>query len=97
MIKHIVAFKMNETDKADNLQRLKSELDHLPTKIPDIVSYETGINISSRSSAYDLILVSVFQDLDALDSYRNHPEHLKVTGHIKQIVSDTIVVDYEVQ
>ena len=42
MIKHIVAFKMNQPGKPDDLLHLKKELDHLPDVIPGIVSFETG-------------------------------------------------------
>ena len=51
MIKHIVAFKVNQPGKPDDLKHLKKELDHLPDVIPGIVSFETGENISSSLSA----------------------------------------------
>ncbi len=96
MIKHIVAFRLKETNKADNIQRLKSMLDSLEGYISEILSYETGLNISDRSTAYDLVLVSGFASVTDLETYRNHPEHLKVADFIKQVVSDTVVVDYEI-
>jgi len=96
MIKHIVAFKVNQPGKPDDLKHLKKELDHLPDVIPGIVSFETGENISSSLSAYDLVLVSSFHGQGELDSYKNHPEHIKVLDLIKQIVADLVVVDYEI-
>lgn len=96
MIKHIVSFKLKDTDKEGNLQQLKSELDRLPEVIPGVVAFETGKNVSDRSSAYDLVLVSEFASTNDLDVYRNHPEHLKVLDLIHQVVADTVVVDYEV-
>ncbi len=96
MIKHIVAFKLKNTNKEDNIQDLKSKLDRLPEVIPGVLTFETGKNISDRSSAYDLVLISEFGSQNDLDMYRNHPEHLKVLDIIQQVVDDTVVVDYEV-
>ncbi len=96
MIKHIVAFKLKNTNKEDNIQHLKSKLDRLPEVIPGVMNFETGKNISDRSSAYDLVLISEFASLNDLEMYRNHPEHLKVLDIIQQVVGDTVVIDYEV-
>jgi antibiotic biosynthesis monooxygenase (ABM) superfamily enzyme len=96
MIKHIVAFKLKDTNKEDNLQSLKSKLERLPEVIPGVMNFETGKNISNRSSAYDLVLISEFASLNDLDMYRNHPEHIKVLDIIQQVVDNTVVVDYEI-
>ncbi|NPA67906.1 MAG: Dabb family protein [Chlorobi bacterium] len=99
MIKHIVFVKIkgaaSDEEKLNDLQKLKDALDNLPSEIPEIKKYETGINISDSSTAYDLALSGDFESAEALDVYRNHPAHLKVLDLISSIKGRTAVVDYE--
>jgi hypothetical protein len=44
----------------------------------------------------DLSIITKFKDKDALSEYATHPEHLKVLEFIKQVVSYTKVVDYNI-
>ncbi len=97
MIKHIVMFKLKDaSDKVTQTAHLKSELEKLKSTIPEIIDYEVGINISTGSSAFDLVLISSFEDEAALERYRVHPVHQKVVEYINEITSDRRVVDYVV-
>lgn len=98
MINHIVMMKLqtsNESEKTKYLRQLKQALKKLPSLISQIRYYEIGINVSQSPAAYDLVLVSHFDSLSTLDSYRNHPEHVKVLELIKTLVASTAVVDFE--
>lgn len=97
MIKHVVMLKLldNNGDKELNIQTLKDKLDSLKNKIPEVISLETGINISSRTSAYDLVLISEFNTQEELGKYIVHPAHQEVISYLKDIKDDIIVVDYE--
>ena len=44
---------------------------------------EVGLNFSTRDTAYDLVLVSTFNDLEGLKQYATQPDHLKVLGYLK--------------
>ena len=98
MIKHIVMFKLKERaegrDRADNIKALQAMLEALPAKIKEIVFFEVGINFLQASIAYDLVLVSEFESLEALQSYQKHPEHLKVFDFVVKTCESRIVVDY---
>ena len=98
MIKHIVMFKLKEKaegrDKAANIQLLKAMLDALPARIKEIKFFEVGVNFLEASIAYDLVLVSEFESLEALQSYQKHPEHLKVFDFVVKTCESRIVVDY---
>lgn len=100
MIKHIVMFKVRETgsveEKMQLVDQLKNALEALPRKIEQIQTFEVGVNISESPGAYDLILVSTFQDMDELAVYRDHPEHQKVVELIKKETDNRVVVDYEI-
>ncbi|MBT3228268.1 MAG: Dabb family protein [Candidatus Marinimicrobia bacterium] len=96
MIKHIVAWDFIGTDKQHNVERLKTLLEELPELIPEIVSYEVGINIKDSENAKDMILLSSFQDEAGLQSYAEHPEHQRVVQELRKVSSKTVVVDFKV-
>lgn len=45
---------------------------------------------------YDAILVSDFDDLDALNRYKINPKHVAVSELCKEIRLDRVAVDYEI-
>jgi hypothetical protein len=98
MIKHIVMFKLKERaegrDKVGNIAALKGMLESLPANIEEIRFFEVGINFLEASVAYDVVLVSEFESIEALYSYQKHPEHLKVLGFVSQACESRVVVDY---
>jgi hypothetical protein len=98
MIKHIVMFRIkgNAVTKKQNTHMFKDKLDALKNKIPEAKYLETGINLNESPSSFDLILTTHFDTSNDLDIYRNHPDHQKVVGIIKNIVSEVAVVDYSV-
>lgn len=95
MIKHIVSFKLIKEHK-NKASILKKALDELPSKIQEIKAFEVGINISTASSAYDLVLVSEFSSVEELNIYREHPEHIMVVELIALYKTESMVVDYEI-
>ncbi len=98
MIKHIVMFKLKEKaegkSRADNIKALQAMLEALPARIKEIVFFEVGVNFLEASLAYDLVLVSEFEDKEALYSYQKHSEHLKVFDFVSKTCESRIVVDY---
>lgn len=93
-------FKLNECkipgEKITNARKLKKMLEDLIEHIPELKSMEVGINISTRPTAYDLILISEFKSEDDLDTYRVHPKHQEVIEFVKKVSKTSAVVDYEV-
>lgn len=99
MIKHIVMIRLKEVDSAEakkvNAEKLKSAIEDLMGKIPELLSMEVGLNLNTRPAAYDLVLTSTFQSSETLDIYRVHPEHKKVLDLLYNVTEQTAVVDYE--
>ncbi len=90
--------KLNDTDnKSDIALKLKNMLDNLESKIDSLNKMETGTNISTRPSAYDVVLTAEFNDTSGLDAYRTHPEHVKVLNYLKEVMDKATVVDYQLQ
>ncbi|MBL4930454.1 Dabb family protein [Clostridium paridis] len=100
MIKHIVMWKLQEfaegKSKEENAKVIKEGLESLINKIDTLKAIEVGININETAQAFDIVLYSEFDTVEGLDVYQNHPEHLKVAGFVRSVVSERVVADYEV-
>ena len=98
MIKHIVMWTVKDTEKRkeENVALLKEKLMALPSLIPEIKGYEVGINLVESAAAFDVVLISEFESWQDLDTYRDHPEHVKVAKFIGTVRDSRAVVDYEV-
>ena len=100
MIRHVVMFKLKKSDNPSQdekmKQEVKSRLDALPAKIDVIRSMEVGINVVLSERAFDLVLVSTFDSLDDLETYRVHPDHQEVVQFISGIKEQTAAVDFEI-
>lgn len=95
MIKHIVMWKLKDKND-ETLNKMKNDLEGLKDKISEIKEIEVGIDFNGSDAAYDVVLYSVFESKEDLDAYQTHPEHVKAGVFIKSVVSNRVVVDYEV-
>ena len=96
MIVHIVMFKFKEANKASNLKIVEEKLNALVSKIDELKSIEVGIDFNQSDRAFDLSLYSTFDSREDLGAYAVHEEHLKVVSLIKEVTSESKVVDYEI-
>jgi hypothetical protein len=97
MLKHIVMMRLKSAEneiKQKQMNKLKSMLEELKNSIDVLDFIEVGLNFSTRQTAFDLVLVTHFKGETELDLYRDHPDHLKVLDYIREVVSETAVVDY---
>ncbi len=94
MITHIVLIKLKEQNP-DVQQRIVDSLRRLPALIPEIEHYEVGINVVPSERAYDIAIYSRFADLQALETYSKHPEHVAVLPYIRENAASVVAVDYE--
>ena len=96
MIKHIVMWDLKDENKLENAKKLKASLENLKEEINEIKEIEVGININNSDASMDVVLYSVFNTLEDLDIYQNHPKHLKVKEFVKNISTNRKVIDFEV-
>ena len=108
MINHVVLFKLKKyeslsqkqdvigsieeallclKDKSSSTEKTSSVLGNLPADV--------GINYELEAKSYDLCLISHFENIEELDAYRVHPEHLKVVELIGLHAVDRGAVDFE--
>ncbi len=99
MIRHIVMFTLKDFEedrKQQLLIEIKLMLLDLKNQIPELLKMEVGINVSTRPTAYDIVLTSEFSSPKTLDVYRVHPKHQKVLDYLREVIDRTAVVDYEI-
>ena len=100
MVKHVVFFRLADMaegkTKLENAQIIKQGLLSLLDKVPVLRSEKVGINIPNATKTdYDICLECEFDTWEDLDTYQNHPEHLKVAGYIAKVRAARAAVDYE--
>ena len=93
MIRHIVMWKFRPGTEAEQDQFLEG-LRGLQGVIPQLKRSEVAVNVGQGN--YDAVLVSEFESLEALDTYKNDPRHKAVSALCKSIREDRVAVDYEV-
>ena len=97
MINHVVLFKLKEyppEEKTAIIAELKVMLLGLKDKIAELKHIEVGENYELESKSYDLALLSHFDNVEDLDVYRVHPEHLKVVKRIVETTEARAAVDF---
>lgn len=99
MLKHIVAWNfkdgMSEEQKRDAAQMMKAEIEGLLGIIPELKEMEVLIDLLPRSNR-EIALISSFEDEDALQTYIDHPEHIRVVKKILPNIVDRVAIDYYV-
>jgi Stress responsive A/B Barrel Domain. len=96
-LRHVVTWKIAEVEpalKAEQIARIRSGLEALLPLVPGIRALEVGVNDVSSPGNWDLVLVADYDDADALRRYVEHPEHQKVAGYIRSVVSERSAVDF---
>lgn len=97
MVRHIVMWNYKEGLTAEenrrNAQKIKEELEGLVPVIPGVISLRV-LTERLPSGGRDLLLDSLFESEEALQSYQVHPEHIRVSGFIGSVTQDRFCVDF---
>ena len=100
MIEHVVMWKFADTaegkTRAENMQIVRERLLALPAVIPEIKFMQIGRDVSRTEMSYDMMLVTRFESLQALHTYKVHPAHVAVSEYVKKVRISRAVVDAEV-
>jgi hypothetical protein len=96
MLKHVVFMKFKSTATEAEIAELEQALAALPAAIPEIKGYEFGRDVVKSERSYDFALVSTFENLDSLQRYQIHPDHVVVLGKVKKLCDSILAVDFEV-
>jgi hypothetical protein len=95
MIKHVVFFKFKPEASVSERQAVVAQLRALPDKIDVIRSFEIGEDIMRSARAWDVVEIATYDDLEALDTYTRHDDHVEVVLKLREICEAVGSVDYE--
>lgn len=94
MITHIVLFKL-KVPTPENIKKGVDTLRSLDGKIDVLKSLEVGCDLVHNERSFDIALTAKFDSMEDLQTYREHPEHVKVAEYIKEASVRVVSVDYE--
>jgi hypothetical protein len=97
-VRHIVVFKFKKDAAQEQIRRVTDAFRGLKEKIPGIVSFEQGANISpeKKDQGFSHVYLLTFEDVKARDAYLPHPEHRRfgeLLGRLG-VLEDVFVVDF---
>lgn len=93
MIKHVVMWKFKPGTEKEMMAFVEG-LRGLYGVIPQIRQQEVGVNVVEGN--YDAVLISAFDSLEDLETYKNDARHVAVSELCKSIRETRVAVDYQV-
>ena len=94
MIEHVVMWKFAENaegkTRTENMQIVRDRLLALPAVIPEIKFMQIGRDVSRTDMSYDMMLVTRFESLDALHTYKVH------ASYVAKVKTARVVLDCEI-
>ena len=94
MIRHVIMWKFKAGEE-ENMHKFLDGLKALDGVIPEIKHMEVGVNCLDGNN-FDACLIADFEDLDAMNRYKNDPRHVAVSDLCKSIREVRGAVDFEV-
>lgn len=91
MLHHVVCLQVPDPLQAEELaNRLRA----LPGLIPEIRTYDVGVDVVRAATSYDVGLHAMFDDVEALERYRVHHAHQAVVQLIEEVSTARVAVDW---
>ena len=82
MFRHVVLFELAADAPEGSAEASAAALEGLPARIPEIRSYEVGVDLGLRPGNAQVGLVAGFDDEAAWRAYVAHPEHRAVLADV---------------
>lgn len=94
MIRHIVMWKFKENED-ENKKKFLEGLKSLYGVIPEIKYMEVKDSINNHND-FDACLISDFESLEDLNTYKVDPRHVEVSELCKSIRIERAAIDFEI-
>jgi hypothetical protein len=96
VLRHVVLFKFKDGTTQENIQEVLEAFSALPSKIPQIHSYEWGLNNSPEGleKGFTHCFFLTFKSEADRAIYLPHPDHKAFGGVLSPYLADVLVVDY---
>ena len=96
VLRHVVLFKFKEGTTQENIKEVVNAFSGLQSKIPQINSYEWGINNSPEGleKGFTHCFFLTFKSEEDRAIYLPHPDHKGFGSVLSPYLADVLVVDY---
>ena len=94
MFRHVVCFRLKDTDK-NKADEAKEKLLSL-TCIPEVKKIEAGCDEIKNPRSYDIVLIVDFDSKADYEIYDTHELHQPVRAYMQSIMDAAVAVDYHV-
>jgi diamine N-acetyltransferase len=91
---HVVLFKLKERTP-ENITQTAELLRSMSGNVPTLRGIEVGTNVVESARAYDIALITRFDDLAGMKAYQAHPFHQEILKHMHEAAEAAVAVDYE--
>lgn len=93
MFTHSVMFKLKDGAEL-GVHEVASALKGLEADVPECVSVSVALNESTSPAATDLLFIAEFASAEDYQSYRVHPEHIRVVEQLHGSLGESVHVDH---
>lgn len=96
LLRHVVLFSFNETSEPEAIQQIEVAFAALQSKIPQIHSYEWGLNNSPEGldKGFTHCFFLTFKSEEDRAIYLPHPDHKAFGDLLGPHLKDVLVIDY---
>lgn len=98
-VKHVAMWRLREqaegASRRTNGGKVKTKLELLSQKIPDIVELEVGLNLDASAGDYDVVLTVTFDGNAALRHFQENSIYQDVKAEIAKVSDAHHAVDYD--
>lgn len=96
VLRHVVMFKFKEGTAKEDISKVQKVFSALPSKIPQIHSYEWGTNNSPEGldKGFTHIFFLTFKSEEDRAIYLPHPDHKAFGDVLGPYLDDVLVLDY---
>ena len=96
MLRHVVLFKFKPGTSQENIDKVREAFSALPSKIPEIASYEWGTNNSPEGldKGFTHAFFLSFKSEEDREVYLPHPDHKAFGEVLSPHLEDVLVLDY---
>lgn len=95
-VRHVVLFKFKDTAKPEDVKKVEAAFRALPSKIPQIESFEWGTNMSPEKldQGFTHCFLLSFKTAADRDAYLPHPEHKAFGKILRPYLDKVLVIDF---
>lgn len=96
VLRHVVLFKFKEGTTLADIKKVEDAFSALPSKIPQIMSYEWGLNNSPEGleKGFTHCFFLTFNSVEDRAIYLPHPDHKAFGQVLSPFLDDVLVIDY---